>query len=81
MGCERFWLSPFSVGGKLTSRRAQSMVEVVVYKGVQHARRDGIMGRNVRSGPFTRDCVVDLRDHAHSDTESMCDSRLTSGIS
>ncbi len=28
------------------------------------------MGWNVRSGPFTRDRALDLRCHAHSDTES-----------
>lgn len=57
------------------------MVEVVVYQGVQHARRDGVMGRNVCSRPFTRDRVVDLRGHAYSNTESMYDIHLTSDIS
>ena len=47
------------------------MVAIIVYKGIQHARRNGIMGWNVRSGPFARDCSLDLCGHAHSDTESM----------
>jgi hypothetical protein len=55
------------------------MVAVVVYKRIQHARRNGVMGWNVRSGPFTRDCALDLCGHAHSNTESMYVIRTSVG--
>jgi hypothetical protein len=49
------------------------MAAVVVYKGIQHGRCHAVMGWNVCSGPFTRDRTLDLRGHAHSDTESTYD--------
>jgi len=47
------------------------MVAIIVYEGIQHGRRNGVMGWDVRCGPFTRDRSLDLCGHAHSDTESV----------
>ena len=57
------------------------MVACIVHKGIYHARRYGVVGRNIRGGPFTRDRALDMRGHAYSDTESMCAIRLINGIS
>jgi hypothetical protein len=47
------------------------MVAIIVYQRIQHGRRHGVMGWDVRRGPITRDRSLDLCGHAHSDTESM----------
>jgi hypothetical protein len=57
------------------------MVACIVHKGICHAQRHGVVGRNIRGGPFIRDRALDMRGHAHSDTKSMCAIRSIVGIS